>query len=130
MRGVELPINVIVIVVICMVVLLAIIALFFGVWNPGKTSITLEAAKTNACQMLVSMGCNQDTFSIAVRDFDANKNNAQVSGDNWDWNDAVMTPAQKCGTTATSQDNLAALCYCYYSRQNENDCKNLCGCTS
>jgi hypothetical protein len=132
-KGVELPINVIVIVVICLVVLLAIIALFFGVWTPGKTSITLEAAKSNACQMLVSMSCNSYSQDISIRDFDANKNgnlsdagNPSIIADtngNWNYND-------NCGSGVKSGDNLASLCICYYNRQNDNDCKNLCGCTS
>jgi hypothetical protein len=80
MRGVELPINAIVIVVICLVVLLAIIALFFGVWTPGKSTITLEAAKSSACQMLVSLGCNENMWGLTISNFDANQNGKILGG--------------------------------------------------
>ena len=107
----ELPINVIVIVVICLVVFLAIIALFLGVWNPGKTTITLEASKTSACQMLVSMGCSQDTNLnlIAINNFDADKDGSINDLD--------------------GSDNLLALCQNWYN-VGEDACKNqvcMCG---
>jgi hypothetical protein len=51
-------------------------------------------------------------------------------GTSWNWDDGVMSPAQKCGSAATSEDNLAALCRCYYTRTTEDECKKLCGCTS
>jgi len=127
MKGMELPINVMVIIVICVIVLLAIVALFFGVWNPGKGSITLETAKNNACQMLASMGCHQAPESIAVRDFDANRNGALndqggIGSEPWVYND-------NCPGTAGSGDNLATLCLCYYNLLDADSCrKTLCGC--
>ena len=68
MKGVSLPINVIVIIVIAMIVLLAIIALFMGVWDPDQ--LAMEAAKNNACNMLVSTGC-EDTDDIKLSNYDA-----------------------------------------------------------
>lgn len=128
MKGIELPINTIVIVVICLTVLIAIITLFFRVWNPGKSSITLEVARSNACQMIVSVGCNLPVYSISIRDFDANKNEklndlGTING-NEPWNTNT-----NCGPSATSGDNLATLCLCYRNLQNDTDCKkNLCDC--
>jgi hypothetical protein len=101
LRGVELPINVIVIIILAVLVLLAILALFMGVWTPGESSITLEAAKNNACQMLVSMRCNQPLESISVLDFDADKD----------------------GTLNGAGDTLLALCQNWY-HVDENICKN------
>jgi len=125
MKAVELPINVMVIIVICVIVLLAIVALFFGVWNPGKGSITLEAAKNNACQMLVSMGCPSNPESISVRDFDANRNGMVNDAGGIAWNAGT-----DCGLSATtSGDNLASLCVCYYNLLDADSCrKTLCGC--
>jgi len=125
MKGVELPINVMVIIVICVIVLLAIVALFFGVWNPFKITTTLETAKNNACQMLVSIGCHHPE-NIAVRDFDANKNGTVndaggIGSEPWVYND-------NCPGTAGSGDNLATLCRCYYNIQSSTDCEKLCGC--
>jgi hypothetical protein len=107
MKGIELPISTLVIVVIVIVVLLAVIALFFGVWNPGRSSISLEAAKNNACQMLISTGCN-DPDKIIVRDFD-------VDGDN------IINEA--------ADDNLLKLCEKYYGISGSEECKTqICHC--
>ena len=64
----ELPINVMVIVVIAIIVLLAVAMLFFNVWTPGKDTLALEAAKNSGCQKLVSIGCNNvnDLSTITV----------------------------------------------------------------
>jgi hypothetical protein len=113
LRGVELPINVIIIIVICLIVLLAIVALFFGVWNPGKGTLTLEAAKNNACQMLVSMGCNQYPESISISDFDADKSDSGGCS---------------FGGSSVSGDNLDSLCKCWYNLNSESCKTTLCGC--
>jgi hypothetical protein len=104
MKGVELPVNVLIIVVLALIVLLAIIALFFGVWNP--TQITAEAAKNSACYTLLSTGC-EDPERIATDNFDAN-------------NDGVVN----------EYDTLQELCENYYgidpsSPDRINDCKKI-----
>ena len=124
MKGVELPINVIVIVVLALVVLLGILALFSGVWTPGVAGISLEAAKNNACQMLVSTGCDSPA-SIIVKDFDADKdgtlNEARSDVNN---NADACTP----GAATNSGDNLYMLCKCWYGAD-ETDCETrICGC--
>ena len=122
MKGVELPINVIVIVVLCLVVLLAIIALFFGVWTPGSTGITLEAAKNNACQMLISTGCGS-VSNIAVNNFDANKNG--IIGET---GSTVDDTAAACKPGGGGADNLYMLCKCWYGAD-ETSCKTrICNC--
>lgn len=100
MKGVSLPINVLVIVVLALIVLLAILALFYGVWKPE--GITLEAAKNNACNMLLSTGCN-DPSTIVVRDFDADRN----------------------GEANSAGDTLLALCENWYSISDPYDCKKI-----
>jgi hypothetical protein len=104
------------------IVLLGILALFSSVWNPSSTGLSLEAAKNNACQLLASMGCNGDTSSIAVNNFDANKNGRS--------NDAGFASdfPNACPGVAWTNDNLAALCACYYGKTDEPSCKSLCGC--
>ena len=127
MKGVELPTNTIVVVIICLVILLAVIVLLLGVWNPGKTGITLEAAKSGACQMIVSMGCSPDANTIYIRDFDANKNEKLEDGG--DIGAEPWNTGRDCGKLTTSKDNLATLCNCYYNLFNQNDCKKtLCNC--
>jgi hypothetical protein len=124
----ELPVNTLIIVILAVIVLLGILALFSGVWNPSSTGLSLEAAKSNACQLLASMGCNGDTSSIVVNNFDANKDGAIVGGSAF--NTANWADPKNCNADATSQDNLAALCACYYGKKtDEPSCKSLCGCT-
>jgi hypothetical protein len=103
MKGISLPINVIVIIVLAMIVLLAVIALFFGVWKPEQ--LTVEAAKNNACNMLVSTGCDSAS-SIVVRDFDANQDGE-----------------------VNSEDTLLALCDTWYNIDDDFECrKTICRC--
>jgi len=106
MKGVELPISTMVIVVIALVILLAILALFFGVWTPGSSGMNLEAAKNSACQMLVSTGCHDNIESIYTKDFDADKDGSFDQG----------TGLGECSDPAeSSQDNLYMLCKCWYN---------------
>jgi hypothetical protein len=117
MKGVELPINTIVIVLIAIAVLLAIIILFFNVYNPGSKGISLEVAKDNACQMLVSLGC-QNPANIVIKDFDADtdKNFDQGSG------------TGSCVNDAGANDNLLMLCKCYYGVDETSCIKTICNC--
>ena len=82
MKGVELPINVLVIVVLALVVLIAIIALFFGVWTPGQSNVNIEATKNNACQILVDIGCTDTNIPTGEFDVgsDGNSNNDNLQG--------------------------------------------------
>ena len=57
MKGIELPINTLIILVIALLILIAIIAFFLGVWGPGTSGVTLEATKTSACQRFISLDC-------------------------------------------------------------------------
>ena len=125
MKGVELPISTLVIVILALVVLLGILALFFGVVTPGSTSMTLEAAKNNACQMLISTnGCDttDSTKTIVVNNFDANKDGKQVGGSAFD--DTITG----CSSTSIAQDNLYMLCKCWYILDEASCKKNVCNC--
>ena len=125
MKGAELPINTLIIIVIAIAILLAIIAIFYNIYNPSKQGITTETAKNNACQMLASMGCSVDTSTIAINNFDADKDGndgADEAGSGWDWT------ASNCNDLG-SGDNLASLCHCYYGMTSESDCKTkVCRC--
>ena len=104
MKGVSLPINIIVIIVIAMIVLLAIIALFMGVWEPD--TLIVEAAKNNACNVLVSTGCD-DTTKVYITNFD-------VDGD-------TEMGVDDLGAPVDTDDNLQTLCEKYYSVGYGND---------
>jgi uncharacterized membrane protein len=125
MKGMELPVNTLIIVVIALVILLAILALFFGVW-PSVQGVSLEAAKNNACQILTSTGCTADPITIKVNDFDADKDGnygTAETGTTWTWGNSC-DPSR-----AADGDNLAALCACYYFITTDALCtSDVCGC--
>jgi hypothetical protein len=109
MKGVELPINILVIVAIAVIVLLGLVALYFVGFNPFSTAAGIEGIKNDACRELVQKyNCNPSAglASIPV--------NMDVDGaDN---------------TIDIATDNLSSLCNKYYSRTSITQCKALCGC--
>ncbi len=122
MKGIELPINILVIVAIAVIVLLGMIALYFTGWGPFAGATSLEGIKNTACRQLVqTSNCGISSWTILVSNFDANKDgniNPLVG---------AAYPAGACPIAGTG-DNLAQLCLCYYSRTKEAECRTLCGC--
>jgi len=123
LKGVELPINTMIIVVLCLVVLLAIVVLFFGVWNPGKSTLSQEAAKNNACQLLIASRCNVNPENIIVRDFDADRDGNL---------NTIGAGIGDCGTNPGQGDTLYMLCKCWYgipvNTDFDKNCKTICMC--
>ena len=117
MKGMELPINTLIIVIIAIIVLIGVVAFFLGVWNPGTSGLQLETIKSSACQRLVSFGCSEPK-DVVIRDFDADKDGGLDPGTGWN-------PGNPSSTA--NQDNLAALCWNYYFKD-EGACKELCNC--
>lgn len=108
MKGIELPINVLIIVVIAIIVLIALVSMFYNPVNVGGSVVGLDNAKSQACRSLsVGYGCdkNADLDDIMVYDFDAN-------GDG----------------NMDSEDTLMALCEDKYAIGDESACRQLCGC--
>ncbi len=60
LKGISLPIDMLVILAIAVVVLIAVIAVFMGVWSPFSTSQQLRANFNKECQILVNTGCSGD----------------------------------------------------------------------
>jgi len=124
MKGVELPISTLIVIVIALVIFLAILMLFYGSWGPGSTVVNLEAAKDSACHMLLSLGCTPSTNYIVVNNFDADRDGEIDPGSGWvGWDSPHPDPADN--------DNLASLCWYHFSIRSstgETDCKDLCNC--
>ena len=77
MKGVELPINILVIVAVAVVVLLGIVALYFVGWSPFPATVGLESAKNEGCRQFVQeMRCQGNTWTIKIDNFDADKDGA------------------------------------------------------
>jgi hypothetical protein len=104
MRGVELPINVLVIVVIAVIVLLAVVAVYFAGWTPYASSAGTDAIKNDLCRRL-SYDCSKDPTTIP--------SNFDVGDDG-----------------STANDNLQGLCEVYYdiTPADLDGCRRLCGC--
>ena len=133
MKGAELPINTLIIIVIGITVLLAAIAIFFGVFNPVRGGVNLETAKSNACQMLTSLGCNVDPNTITISNFDADKDGNTVDAGTENGGNVIWTALVACSIHNPDDgvygDNLASLCHCWYGISSEKDCKEkVCGC--
>jgi hypothetical protein len=57
MKGLELPVNILVIIIIAIIVLLALVALFLGGYT-GVGVIDAAGAKAKACSVIINNGCN------------------------------------------------------------------------
>ncbi len=121
----ELPINVMVVVLIALVVLIAIFALFSGIWSPSTETLGLETVKSRACSNLVSMGCTVDTKDIAINDFDVDGDGKIGASDS-----GASCTDSNVGKNPENCDNLYTLCVKKYSIPlgGETRCKQLCGC--
>ena len=92
MKGVELPINILVIVAIAVIVLLGLVALYFTGFGPFSQVAGQEAIKNQACAALNPReGCTTDPYTLEV--------NFDVDGD---------------GTIAIAQDNWGKFAEAFY----------------
>lgn len=130
MKGVELPINILVVVAIAVIVLLGLVALYFVGYSPFAQSAGLEGVKNTACRTLVQTdNCNPTTgatWLITINSFNANSPVDTVVGDG-----IVGTQYPTACTAAgfATHDNLASLCVCQYGKTTEAACRQMCGCT-
>jgi len=111
MKGIELPINILIIVAIAVIVLIAVIAMFYPAFNSGSSTVGLETAKTQACRSLVvGLKCNTTIAlnTIRVDNYDVNGN----------------------GFVNEAADNLDNLCDLKYQTASDSDCRKMCNCAS
>jgi hypothetical protein len=124
MKGLELPINVLIIVAIAIIVLIALVAMFYPNFKNSSITVNSDIYKSSACQIMMDRQCAPSPSEITIANFDADQDGQQDSGSVWTFG------TSKCRDKAgTGKDNLASLCECYYSITNENSCKALCGCS-
>jgi len=149
MKGIELPINILIIVAVAVIVLIAVIAMFYPAFTSGGTVMNSESAKNAACQIMMSRNCQAATSAITISNFDADKDGlvGTDAGQLWGWAAGnpcagpdlplhsgctlASTAVNTCRDPATGaeNDNLGSLCKCYYSITSEPACKQLCGCS-
>ena len=141
MKGVELPINVLVIVAVAVIVLLGIAALFITGFSPFSTVSGQESYKNVACAQLVRGGCVDSPSSITIN-FDANGDGEVCSADSYYYcnpdnkyinqkDEPTCNQANKCeyedGTTS-ELDTLQDLCANFYQAPTTTECKRVCAC--
>jgi hypothetical protein len=67
MKGIELPINILVIVAVAIIVLLGVIALFYSSWFTGTGPVTAQAAISGPCNQVTRSGsCTTTPLTIAI----------------------------------------------------------------
>ena len=66
MKGIELPINILVVVAIAVIVLLGLVALYFIGFNPFSGSVGIESVKNQGCRLLLNQNPPCSNTAITV----------------------------------------------------------------
>jgi len=108
-KGIELPINTLIIIVIAILVLITLISLYFSASGSSSSTVSLEAATKATCLKVNPTLCNNGKYNgfqprATVDNFDANKDGKI--------ND--FTPNSGWLTSYCIDDNLETLCGFYY----------------
>ena len=92
MKGVELPINILVVVAIAVIVLLGLVALYFIGFNPFSVTSALEATKNQGCRLWMNLNpvCGEWPTDTPT------EINVTWQGTSMNFND-FMTTYYKCG---------------------------------
>ncbi len=122
MKGIELPINVLVIIVIAVIVLLGVIAVYFTGWTPFAQTAGVDAVKNAGCRIVAYDCSNADLDSILFDGSMAGLPTFDVNGD------GNLCPADTAGTGCTVNDDLENLCRIHFDAD-PTQCAKLCGCT-
>ncbi len=64
-KGIALPIDMLVILAIAVIILIAVVAVFMGVWSPFATNQQGRANFNSACSVWVNTGCSADPKDVA-----------------------------------------------------------------
>ncbi|MFH1473431.1 MAG: hypothetical protein ABIE55_00920 [Candidatus Aenigmatarchaeota archaeon] len=117
MKGIELPINVLIVVIIAVIVLFGLISLNSSGWSPFSETVSLESARTYYCKKLL-LKCDSDVNLIEMDNFDADM-------------DGILDPGIGIGDCSEedgkAKDNLYMMCQCYYN-SDEEQCRDVCMC--
>lgn len=117
MKGIELPINILVVVAIAVIVLLGMIALYFTGWSPFGSSVGVESIKNMACiDYTRNNNCAPDPSNLGV---------------NYDADADGVVENQDCDPVAgtTCEDNLQVFTDTFYGCNGVVNCvRRLCGC--
>jgi hypothetical protein len=98
-KGIELPINILVVVAVAVIVLLGVVALYFSGWFSGTAPMTLEAAKAQACNIASRQGCGVgvDTLVTITVDYGTATNLDTLCSTYYQIDDNTMCVNSVCG---------------------------------
>ena len=83
MKGLALPINILVIVAVAVIVLISLIAMYYPAFFAGSLVVGVDSAKSAACRSLVEgNACGVDPRFIPLENFDGDKNIEKVNFSN------------------------------------------------
>ena len=125
MKGIELPINVLVIVAIAVIVLLGLVVVYFVGYNPFSGSVTATSIKNKACSdYAMNYNCGRGgTIKTNIVTLTSNTLALPV-------NSLYCLCVKNLGVTT----GLAVTANCAYTPSNADDvtaetrCEQLCGC--
>jgi hypothetical protein len=130
MKGLELPMSTIIVIILVLIVLLGVVAIWISGFGGGATTISVEAAKSAGCGKLMRdvRGCTAvdpatilfDGTAIGVPKYDVNGDGHYCPAD-----------AVACaGPPALQDDSLQYLCVKYYGTTliDQVGCRKVCGC--
>ncbi len=107
MKGIDLPINAIVIVAIAVLVLVVIAAFFVGVVGPGTGTMNSQSAWNKGCAQATARGCMQADFGLVQ--------------------DLEPLPIAGYDPDGDHVDNsIRDACRAVYGYTEGNDCRNAC----
>jgi hypothetical protein len=119
-KGIELPINILVIIAVAVIVLLGVIALYFSGFMGPAGIVTQDAAKTSGCKLIMSKVGGCATVDAAYTDtliYDG----AHFGLPKFD--------ADGNGVPGEATDTFTKLCAKYFSATTPATCRGICGCT-
>jgi hypothetical protein len=114
MKGIELPINILVIVAIAVIVLLGLVVLYFVGFNPFSSGISLTALKNQAC--------GNFTLSYSCGSRGATTQSVLLSANSFGITTLFDLCCKKLGMTSATPPA------CTYTAAANTECAQLCGC--
>jgi hypothetical protein len=121
-KGIELPINILVIIAVAVIVLLGLIALYFSGFMGPAGIVTQDAAKSSGCKLIMSKVGGCQTADAAYLDGLVYDGTAAHFG-------LPKFDADGNGIPGEATDTFTALCAKYFSATTPTTCRGICGCT-
>lgn len=98
MKGIELPINTLVVVAVAVIILLGVVALFMGGFSGASTSLQKRQTFLNECQSYTQLGCKDNPSSTIQNKY-------------YDW--VENAPTKTAGNNKAELDKIKQACGCF-----------------